>query len=91
MRTSNHDQKGRFSCDRCGKDSPRGVYTGVKGFIHVCPSCKSLLEGVKTAIGDDVLGTKSLPAQKDPSVRKSMPLATLAALKAKRAEGRATA
>ena len=43
MRTSPAGQKGRFSCDRCRKPSPRGVYTGVPGFMHVCPPCREIV------------------------------------------------
>jgi hypothetical protein len=84
MRTSPAGQKGRFSCDRCGKDSPRGVYTGVKGFEHVCPPCKSLPQSLLANANPLLDRANGIQAPKAPSKRRGPPLAALAALKAKR-------
>jgi excisionase family DNA binding protein len=40
-RTNAAGLPGKYSCDRCGLPSPKGVYTGFSGFEHVCPSCKA--------------------------------------------------
>jgi excisionase family DNA binding protein len=40
-RTNAAGLPGKYSCDRCGLASPKGVYTGFAGFEHVCPSCKA--------------------------------------------------
>jgi ribosomal protein L37AE/L43A len=39
MRTNGIGQRGKYECDRCHKPASRGVYTGVRGFCHVCPAC----------------------------------------------------
>ena len=91
MRTSPVGQKGRFSCDRCGKDSPRGVYTGVKGFEHVCPPCKSLVESKITNANPLFGSANGVQAPEAPSKRRGAPLAALAALKAKRQQAQITA
>jgi hypothetical protein len=39
MRINAIGLRGKYQCDRCHKPAPRGVYTGVRGFCHVCPAC----------------------------------------------------
>ena len=39
MRHGAYGMPGKYTCDRCGKRSSSGVYTGMPVFTHVCQWC----------------------------------------------------
>jgi hypothetical protein len=60
MRVNAVGLRGKYKCDRCKEYAPRGVYTGVNGFVHTCPPCVVVIaQNMGFRTGKDVSGQPS--------------------------------
>jgi hypothetical protein len=59
LRTNANGPPGKYSCDRCGLHSPRGVYTGRKPYAHVCIWCNDTYKRLIAEVPRGVLGTSA--------------------------------
>jgi hypothetical protein len=58
MRVNRAGVPGKYLCDRCGKPSPHGVYTGDLGFCHSCIWCHAVY---RTIVPDEPGSVLALP------------------------------